>query len=270
MALKLRVHWRVSPIQVEFPEGVSFSREVGKIRVSGSPHVTQAGRDTLVEGVFGAKNRVPDVSRYHIDEKRRLVHHDDIRGLELKRKLQQLGQQHVRSIVFLLESPHKDEYKDAGNVYNISRPQVPANGRSGKSINRHLHTVLSRIEEHHLIVPDCHVIISNPIPFQASLHAIHGRPLKNGRNCHWKKFRDYIWRTLWAEQRIRQSFRARLSRYNPSLVINGCTGNLKQLVCQELSHVTRIQSPYALYDVGHPASWNFDENNMVPRHICSH
>lgn len=257
MALELKVHWREKPLQVDF-HGGDFHGEIGRIRTFGSSHVRPVGNDVLVENFFGEKNRVLDVSRYHIDAIGCIVRHDDICGLELKKELRKIG-----SIVLLLESPHRDEYTE-GNVYDINRPLAPANGESGRKIDQHLHEVLSHIDDLCLIVPGRHVIISNPIPFQTSLPAVHHKSLKDDKNCRWATLRDYVWLTLWNEQRIQQSFRARLNRYNPSLIINACTAGVKNRVC---TFVRQGFPNVIFYNVGHPAFWHVCKNR-TPKRIC--
>ena len=255
MALKLKLHWREEPLQV-------IHREIEKIREAeaDSPHVQTEGDDVLVEDFFRVKNKVLDVSRYRIGERGCIIPHPDISGLALRDELRNQN----GSIVLLVESPHKDEYQPG----NINCPRAPAKGRTGNNISRCLETVLSRIEEQSLIVPGRHVVISNPIQFQTSLHAIHGGPLGD---YTWTALRDNVWLTLWKDKRIQQSFRARLKRYKPRLIINACTGkrtesnsltaHVEGSVCTVLQSVCELHNAH-LYNVGHPRSWT--------RNDCSH
>lgn len=255
--------------------------KVDDSRLPVGDHIDQSETDIVVKDFFGESNRVPDVIRYRIcddrsiipisccvAEDRTCVPHDvryricdtmrhcnhperanchcDIYGPELE---QLLGQLPGRNIVLLLESPHKDEYEY--NDDRIGRRKAPASGSSGRNINRYLHNVLSHINEDS-IVPHSHVIISNPVQFQASLHAIHRLSIKGWR----KTLRDNVWRTLWDEPMIKQGFRHRLLTYRPSLIINACTASLKCLVSGELPNLPRCE-------VGHPAYWHFP-NNRVP------
>lgn len=167
---------------------------------------------------------VPHDDRYlNCDTIRRCNHpeqancHCDIYGTELDQLLQQPP---CGSIVLLLESPHKDEYEYNGG--RIVRHKAPASGSSGSNIDSCLGNVLSGIEEQQLIVPGRHVIISNPIQFQTSLHAIHEKSVSKSP---WNKLRDNVWNTLWEEPQIEQDFRERLPTYSPHLIINACTGN---------------------------------------------
>ena len=226
MALKLKVPWsQGSQALLEIPQlpGIVID-EIGR---ANDPHVqTPDGPDGDVHVVdfFGENNKVPDVSRYRILEDghcrcvrhnnryrirdgRYIVPHCDVSRHELAQQLRQ----EVRNVVLLLESPHKDEYQ-AGNV---DYPIAPANGMTGDNIDRCLGKLLAGIEEG-LIMPCSHVVISNPIQFQTSLHAIHGESLSG----NWSTLSDKVWKKLWCEEDIQQDFRTRLAEYNPSVIIN--------------------------------------------------
>ena len=281
MGLKLQVPWRRAPLSVQY---TGLDGVIDEIRASNSPNVRIEGddleeNDVLVENFFGMNNRVPDVSRYRICNAGCCIRHDNryricndryinphcgISGKDLKRQLQP----EIRNIVLLLESPHKDEYQPG----NINCPIAPANGNTGDNIDRWLSTVLSCIEEQQLIVPGGHVIISNPIQFQTSLHAIHGQPLED----MWERLRNNVWWTLWNEQRIRQCFRERLvDTYNPCLIINACTGNftaVRQRRNQDLRrNVTKFIREHLpivpLYETKHPGrnNWTDFDNNCLQR-----
>ena len=240
MTLRLEVPWRPdAPLQVNFR--VSPGNYNALIEGPGAyrgPHLLREGDPFRVRNFFGVSNRVPDVSRYRIHNMRCCERYDDryricnnryiiprcdVSGEELGPQLQrpqprpEPEQERIRNIVLLLESPHKDEYTDG----DIARPKAPACGETGDNIDRWLGTVLSRTNED-LIEPGCHVIISNPIQFQTSLHAIHGRSVSNSS---WDTLRDNVWKTLWHEDHIQGCFLARLTAYNPSLIINACTGD---------------------------------------------
>ena len=280
-ALKLEVTWpggtpRLLPVDYDDQDVISV------IRNSGSRYVRWTRNDVIVKNFFGENNKVSDVSRYgivegscvrhndryHICNNRYLIPHCDISRQQLQDLLQEQQlrreQQQIGNIVLLLESPHKDEYQPG----NINCPIAPANGDTGHKIDRFLGTVLSRIKEQEgqqLIVPGRHVIISNPIQFQTSLHAIHGKPLEGT----WKKLGNKIWWTLWNEQHIQQCFRERLvDTYNPRLIINACTGNFtptgRQRRNQDLRrNVTKFIREHLpivpLYEAKHPGRNNWTD-----------
>ena len=231
--------------------------------------------------VFGEGNKVPDVSRYHIGGEGHCAHHDkyrichdryliphgnitqDVSAFDIPEPCLQARltglrptqeQQEIGNIVLLLESPHKSEYENR----NIARPKKPACGSTGKRIDRCLATVLLHIQEIEpgLIEPGCDVVISNPIQFQTSLYAIHNQTLEGA----WKTLRDRVWLTLWDDEEghIQQCFRTRLGCYNPKVIINACTADLKDLVndfVQELQTNGGLSENVSLYKVAHPASW---------------
>lgn len=265
MELKLEVPWQTELLLV--PRCEVTAAVIGQ---RGSPHVQIDGGDVIVRGFFGVDNKVPDVSRYRIgavgpcapDEKYHIsndryviphcalsedISHCDIFGPALEQELQQQRRE-VRNIVLLLESPHSEEYGES-----VMYPEAPARGRTGRNIDQYLGTVLSRIQGGFTEV-DCHVIISNPIQFQTSLHAIHGQNLWDSK---WTTLRNKVWRALWHKLSIRQDFGERLNGYNPSVIINACTGSLKDDVhtfVGTLFNENRQVAP-PCYKVSHPVNW---------------
>ena len=246
--LKLKVPWSEEPLRIcSARVSDAYLNAIDQIKQSGSPYVREDGNDVLVVNFFKNNNKVPDVSRYRIHNMSCCVRYDyryricnnryiiprcDVSGKELERQLQPpeslqepQRQERIRNIVLLLESPHEYEYE---YIYKwvacfarpFTRPKAPACGVTGDNIDRWLGTVLSRTNTN-LIEPGCHVIISNPIQFQTSLHAIHRQPL-DGK---WSTLRNNVWKTLWRADHITECFRARLTAYNPSLIINACTGD---------------------------------------------
>ena len=220
-------------------------------------HVDADDNDVTVKYFFGTNNRVPDVSRYRIDNTGRLVRHFDIPESRLQTRPQE------GCIVLLLESPNVDEYQFG----DIDFPIAPANGAAGKGIEKCLHNVLSHIKTelsrrgcHRTVIAGHHVVISNPIQFQTSLRSIHGKTTWG--DSHFETLRSSVWRTLWNEgvedERlgyIRLCFRSRLNTYSPSLVINACTVGVKRLV----TCFVRTELPNVpLYEIYHPSgpSWN--------------
>lgn len=257
MALKLEVPWRREPLEVDYP---TINSVIGEIETSGGRHVQTVGADVIVKNFFEVNSEVPDVSRYRIGDDGQLVHHCDVPESRLHIH-PQLG-----SIVLLLESPYKDEYQ----FRNINCPIAPARGKTGDNIHRCLDTVLSHIEAER-IVPGYKVIISNPIQFQTSLHAIHGQSVRESTG-KWKRLRNYVWLNLWGdgeEKYIKQCFLARLGRYYPKVIINACTGaqgcgdeDPKGLV----NAFVQAEFPNAHhYETPHPVTWNSRDCN-----ICIH
>jgi len=293
LALKLEVHWpneisRLLCVNDKDGDAVRIvvdDDEADDLFQSG--YVELCGDDLIVK-IFGNCNKVPDVSRYrikqddhcvahdgryHICNDRYLIPHCDISGQDISRcdksrqtlqELLQEEEQRIGNIVLLLESPHKDEYNNG----NIADPEAPGRGATGRNIDRCLATVLLHIQEIEagLIGLGCHVVISNPIQFQTSLHAIHGKSLDENE---WKTLRDNVWRTLWEEEHIKQCFRARLRTYYPKVIINACTGHLekpdslKSLVNRFFQEEEELRN-VPLYAVTHPSSWR---GSLRPKRI---
>jgi len=61
--------------------------------------------------------------------------------------------------------------------------------------------------------------------------------------------RDLIWLALWKQER--DNSRKRLESYNPKLILNCCTKELKKCVTDEYM---KLKTP--IINVAHPASWN--------------
>lgn len=256
MALKLQVPWADKPLEVgQFEQLNHIIAQMD----GGHPHVETTDGDLVVVDFFGESNEVPDVSRYRILEDSHcgcvrhssryriadglyVVPHCDVSGQELEEELRQAQ---ALNIVLLLESPHRDEYQSG----DVNCPIAPANGETGDNIDRCLATVLSCIKED-LIAASCHVIISNPIQFQVSLYAIHG---KSPWESYWGRLKNKVWKALWNEQHIQEHFQRRLRSYNPSVIVNACTGGkaprgLNSLVQEKLDC-------WPLYQTNHPSTW---------------
>lgn len=271
MVLMLDVPWNDENLPVR------YERVTEEIRRYGGPNVVLEDGNVLVTDFFGERNKVPDVSRYRIAEgnsvrhnrrysignNKYLIPHCDISRQLLQDLLreQQILEQQIGNIVLILESPHKDEYQPG----NINCPIAPANGGTGHNIDQYLATVLSRIDDQQLIAPSCHVIISNPIQFQTSLHAIHQQSLKD----YWETLRDNVWRTLWGNEngQIQNCFGERLDAYNPSLIINACTDALTRHVTKFVREALPDVPLY--YETYHPAHNNWAKCTRNNWTICN-
>ena len=276
MALMLDVPWSREPLSVGY-DGATADVEA----CLPSPYLRRDGDGLHVVNFFGMNNKVPDVSRYRIGPNRHLA--CDLEVPESRLQIQtQPG-----SIVLLLESPSEEEYRCG----NINWPLAPANGKTGDNIDRCLCRVLSDIQKEFnrpelneerlirdrhinekLIVPDCRVIISNPIQFQTNLRTIHGQSTRGTANSKWKSLRNNVWKALWKEGvgdgrlgYIQLCFRARLNTYRPSLIINACTndGSLKRCV---KDFVRRELPKVPLYHTHHPSTWKKCDS-IAPKRI---
>ena len=276
MTLKLDVPWRPeSPLQVNFcVTPTNYNKLIAGIEAYEGAYLHPNERPFRVRNFFEDNNRVHDVSRYYIREgicrvvhdgrycicnDRYIIPHCDLSGQTIYHgdiREQDLGQ-HLQeqpgSVVLLLESPHTDEY--GMDLIDRKGPAVSRTGAGGR-IDRCLDTVLMHIQlVTGLIASGSHVVISNPIQFQTSLHAIHGQPVSNSP---WDELRDNVWRTLWNESRnhLKQCFLARLGSYHPKVIINACTSSLKPCVTSCVKEWNNGRNPVVpLYEVAHPAHW---------------
>ena len=120
-------------------------------------------------------------------------------------------------LLIVLESPHTCEYDGS-----VATPVGPARGTTGANIENELGGLLEA--SHSLIgaVPcGTRVAVANPVQFQASLHAVHGGSLqKHG----FASLRDAVWQSIWSLEEIRDNFKTRVRRFDPTWIINACTG----------------------------------------------
>ena len=225
-------------------------------RFSSSPHVQVRTHHVEITGMFGPSNRIPDVDRYRVTISNGLYsvrRHSSRTVAASKNRFcdRPTNQQDFDgTILFLLESPHKDEYDNN----NIACPIAPAQGQTGTKINNFLECVLNAPCNRHLrsrIRNNYRIIIANPIQFQTSLWVIH----RGGLCRDWHLLRDATWKTLWDMPEIRREFCCRVRSYNPHVVLNCCTSQLRESVTSFLRHFC-FTSQMHIYQSCHPSAWN--------------
>lgn len=116
----------------------------------------------------------------------------------------------------ILESPHIKEYNDSGE------PLGPALSTTGKNIKNHLIDVLNGAINYSIInLQDgtYAFVLVEAISFQCS----NGCDLAKGTN---KSKRNCVFSKLW-DNEGKQNFIERIIGLNPSLIINSCTGGLR-------------------------------------------
>lgn len=259
MVLKLKVHWSDDHLTLNYR---GLGGAIGEFGDS-SPHVQRPEGeegDVVVQGLFEECNRVPDVVRYRVSAGRgdygryRIcdsIHIVPCTGVPVSQL-----QPQPSNVVLLLESPHSHEYERGHISTGIGSPMVPACGETGTRIDMCLGTVLLHVQETGSIAPPCHVVVSNPIQFQTSLHAVHGQSMSS--NSKWRTLRDKVWRELWAAEgdHIQQDFLARLDTFHPSVIINACTAKLRGHVSSTVRSWRSGRHPdVRLFEIGHPSSW---------------
>ena len=214
----------------------------------------------VVENMFNCNHRVPDVDRYHVtrtDRGHSLVpHQEKSESLKCSKFIDVHPEiSDGRNIIMLLESPHKEEY-----CYGRDGPLpiAPAQGRTGYAIRDYLPRYFDSSPSE--AVPDCdymsrcsngsHLILCNPVQFQASLFAA-GVVLTS-------ESKDQVWTKLWNVPGVREDFLQRLLSYNPHIIINACTkkgrGTLRTYFAAK-SHC--FPTPCYVYEASHPSSPHF-------------
>ncbi|WP_408891559.1 hypothetical protein ACJ2CR_19050 [Myxococcus faecalis] len=151
---------------------------------------------------------------------------------------------HGPKIAVLLESPHQNEYDTNFN------PLGPARGPTGEAFHRYFTShVLPVLLRAGLTLDDdtdgLHVLMINPVPYQASLRHLltkHNEPLKNA-----------VWTKLW--EHCKPNFMDRLRQYAPKIILNGCTADLKAMVAAAVKGHEKQHGTVQHYNVAHPSQW---------------
>lgn len=148
------------------------------------------------------------------------------------------------NILFILESPHKDEY--CKGCFN---PLAPANGKTGERfLSRFKDIALPIIISRLNILEKYSICFVNPVPFQTSLYFIHK---KNDINT---RIRNNVWKKLYRSNigNCEAGFKSRIQSYSPKIIINCCTTELKGEVEDTLKKTIPI---VPRFERKHPSSW---------------
>ena len=238
-----------------------------------------------LRGLFGWRNKVPDIDRYEIvraaepeaspgaSESEFQVAVREYQVANLEPSADAAGRVFVSTypyvdrsvargygrptLVIALESPHRDEYGDS-----VESPIAPARGSTGAGIHRHLCDVLNSCPQIRRTLFErtpVRVVISNPVPFQTSAYAIHG-----GRLGVSDRLRDFIWRELWHDQTLGLSaiFCAKLVCYTPIAITNACTAGGNPSRRTEVTRAIRVVRANGelrdvpLFKTSHPSRWH--------------
>lgn len=159
-----------------------------------------------------------------------------------------------RTIVLMMESPHKDEYEENGA--NHLRPIAPANGQAGERIFNHGKSVFGHL-------PLCQnedycVVLCNPIPFQCSLWHLIRQSDDEGLD---RRIRSNVWRDIWncPDLGYPERLVCRVARYKPIFAINACTSGLKGRIRTLLG---RYYPSLSRWETVHPSVWN-DKTQLI-------
>lgn len=197
---------------------------------------------TISDSFFCPNTKIQDETRYYFE----------VRDGELSKQKLVSGalNYNIPTIVLLLESPHISEYRYNKQTKSII-PIRPANGmkpsEAGGAIDNYFDGVIQKIK-----LPDgnYYLKIVNPIQYQTSLVSIHDKPLSGFK----KTLRNKVWLNIWEYQDsdgnfiFQDEFINRIKSYNPYLIINACTKQLKNNVSKLLQ-----MNSYLYKEVNHPA-----------------
>ena len=240
--------------------------------VEDGDHVRCENDDVIITGMFGSRNIVPDVYRYDIQrcQNRFTLSTHDVCEVNLRRhnnyKDQPATNDGTDTLVVVVESPHRSEYYNDDLSSPIAAAQGDTSGDTGYGIHHHLVDIVNLIANDVTDMSDVYrVIIANPIRWQTSLSSLH----KNSPwNSPWTELRDAVCSTLWNLAAVRCNFLTRLCKYNPSIVVNACTGGSGDdgfnaevdqfLLCNNIipDESRRPRTP-------HPCVWNQEHRRTI-------
>lgn len=156
-------------------------------------------------------------------------------------------------ILIVLESPHKDEYKELV-------PIAPAQGTTGDRIKLKL-PIIKKIVETIKKINKFEVIIINPVPYQTSLYSLYDRiqEPKDSGNIEPKdsdkidqKLKSFVWKQMWCSnyKNCKTEFKKNIERISPVYIFNCCTSEFKEDISKELEGKS-------VFDLSHPSSSSF-------------
>jgi hypothetical protein len=166
---------------------------------------------------------------------------------------------HAKSLVFILESPHKGEYHVINGKWTAREPLTGSRG----VFETHLASVLKKLN----LRDPIRIVLCNPVQWQASLHRFYLTKTRTGRK--WKlqgSIRKQIWCQLWnysqdGEEPVQANFVSRLLAYNPKFIINACSKEFRIPVGLLLGQYFNLKlQPYT---VNHPSGWNGATNRVL-------
>lgn len=141
----------------------------------------------------------------------KIIYYDD--KPRPKDEIDKIREDNNSTICLVLESPHKKEYDSNGN------PLGPALSTTGKNINKHLEDILNDAMQNNVIsIQDgkYSLLLINAVSYQCS----------NGQNS--KEKRNKVFKNVW-EAGGEKDFLKRIKKYDPVLIINSCTGGIKNV-----------------------------------------
>ena len=231
MDLKINVTWPPSLLP-SLP--LCISVDCSDVSIISRSKATRSCDRITINDAFGERNRVCDDDRYRITQQ-------SSSPLECCQR----SESFERTLVIILESPHKSEYQ----IGCIDRPIGPAQDTTGRNIRDYLMGVVRSCHHIHDRIGNrpTRVILANPIQFQTSLAAMI-------QVNKWRKIRNAVWKALWDRPEIKDEFKVRLNCYNPNFIINACTSNFRKRIRDFLDE--HFPCAHIYTTKAHPSSWN--------------
>lgn len=160
--------------------------------------------------------------------------------------------QHYKTIVIILESPHADEYNNSCFIN-------PALGKTGKNLQKYFGKLIKKLAkfEPYLNSGQYRIILMESIQYQCSLGI---QPLNI-------EIRDLVFSEIWNLKKTKDDFRERLSSYHPDIILNLCTKGktkkeLRKLVQESIDSLCKNKK-VKLYRGGHPSGWYSPKNRYI-------
>ncbi|MFR5642725.1 MAG: hypothetical protein ACLTK7_06130 [Clostridium paraputrificum] len=211
--------------------------------------------DIDITGFFDSSKRVPNVERYILKKRKCGCYYEIDEGIKRKKDFVESdycdskpsNDKTSKSIVIILESPHQYEYNED------FEPIAPAQGATGKGIEFYIEFIIYHlIKRENIILDDdeYNVIICNPVQYQSSLYHLHNNSIEG----KYKTLRNRVWKKLFDDE-TKKDFINRVKSYNPKLIINACTYELKNYVQKELDKEFSQSSDVEMIKSYHPSSW---------------
>jgi len=145
--------------------------------------------------------------------------------------------------IVVLESPHRDEYSATFS------PLGPLQNReSRKRFYRYIRSLCREIGG---LTNGVEIVLCNPVPYQTSL----ARLMEDDAGIQ-SAVRNAVWRELF-RQGFTHEFESRLQAYQPSVVINACTYDLRNEVGTALKQYLRQATrKFCIFTCNrHPCIW---------------
>lgn len=166
-------------------------------------------KDGKISGYFGAETEVADTLRGTIEFDNGFVDYSPASQQKLNAPLE-------KSVVLILDSPHRDEYALAND--GMLRPLFPVPdetpGSSAGAIRKYLGGVVEQMRPK--VNGTFPVAVLYAVPYQTSLVHLLGLSQLD------KDVRNDVWAALWACPDVQADFVGRLKACSPKLVVNAC------------------------------------------------